>query len=366
MAMMHPDSRPEFPTPARRRPVVVCIDDDPAVLRSLRRLLPDEGYDLVTTTDPEEALDRVQRVPVDVFIADQRMPGIAGTDLLRLVERQSPRTRRVILSAYPDPTGFLRSGESLVQHFIPKPWNDSLLRAIVNRITGEQPRETAIRPDSFMKEIPILAECTKQRVLHLVPGILRVFRKARRERRSVLVLLEGLPLLADDPGALLADLELGATTAGVNLALIDQSGLAARYRRLRGSPSPLVTVHGPDPAKAGPSWLLVDTAPARRVFLKLLLEGLGMTCRAAGSAEEARRLVRSEAFDRILVDLSDPQEIMEWIEEISQFRGRSPVTPLLPTGRTWEPMVFDRWNLSPPLTRPYSLRDFVGLKEAIA
>jgi CheY-like chemotaxis protein len=362
MAMMHPESRPESSAATGRRPVVVCVDDDPAVLRSLRRLLTTDRYDLVTTSDPEEALHQMRRVPVDVFIADQRMPGAAGTDLLRVVEQQSPKTRRVILSGYPDPSGFLRSGESPVQHFIPKPWNDELLRAIVRRMTGGGRRETALRPESFMKEIPILAECRGAKGSLILPRILRVLRKARRDRREVLAILEGLGEMTGDPAALLADLDLGATTAGVNLALIDRSGLAARYWRLRGTPSPRVTVHGPDPARPGGSWLLVDAAPARRVFLKLLLEGLGHACRAVGSAAEARYLAQEQPFDQILVDLTEPHEMMDWIGEISGILRRPPLTPLLPKGKSWEAAVYDRWNLSPSLTRPYALGDFLDLE----
>lgn len=81
--MMQSESR-LTPSPRReRRPVVVCIDDDPEILSALRRVLRSDRYDLLTTVDPEEALDRILRPPVDVFIADERMPGITGTDLLK-------------------------------------------------------------------------------------------------------------------------------------------------------------------------------------------------------------------------------------------------------------------------------------------
>lgn len=358
--MAHPESIPETIPVTGRRPVVVAVDDDPAVLRSLRRILPNDRYDLLTTTDPDEALDRVARLPVDVFITDQRMPGIAGTDLLRVVEQQSPKTRRVVLSAFPDPT----AGGSLVQHFIPKPWNDDLLRAIVRRMTGERRRETAIRPEAFMKEVPILAECGDRRGAEILPRFLRVFRKARRDQRGILALLEQLPALKDDPGSLLADLDLGATMAGVNLSLVDRSGMAARYYRLRGLPSPNVSVHGrPAPADSA-AWLLVDAAPARRVFLKLLLEGLGRRCRAVASVEEANRLSGSERFGRILVDMTEPYEALNWIGEIAGRPGRPSIVPLLPTSLTWwDPEVFARWRLDPPLRRPYGLNEILGFED---
>lgn len=47
------------PSTPGRHPIVVCSDDDPAVLRSLRRILRPEAYDLLTTLNPDEALDHV-------------------------------------------------------------------------------------------------------------------------------------------------------------------------------------------------------------------------------------------------------------------------------------------------------------------
>jgi len=362
--MKSESSLPSSPRPGRR-PVVVCIDDDPATLSALRRVLRSDRYDLLTTVDPEEALDRILRPPVDVFITDERMPGITGTDLLRVVEQQSPATRRVMISAYPEPAGRLRSDRSLVQHFIPKPWNDELLRAIVGRMTAggvsAETRRANPKDDDFMREIPILADCSGCKIFQIVPGVLRQLRRARREGRAILAVLEGLGQLQEDPGALLADLELGVTAAGVSLCLVDASGLAERYRRLRGDPSPLLSVHGPDPGRPSRSFLLVDPSAPRRVFLKLLLSGLGHSCRAVGSAEEARPLVEGEPFDAILVDLSEPQEMMGWIEELSVGEMGQNVVPLLPPTRRWDPAVFDRWQLRAPLIRPYAVREILEL-----
>jgi len=363
--MMKSASQPISSPRRERRPVVVCIDDDPAILSALRRVLRSDRYDLLTTVDPEEALDRILRPPVDVFIADERMPGITGTDLLRVVEQQSPATRRVMISAYPEPAGRLRSDRSLVQHFIPKPWNDGLLRAILNRMTAgayaTDRWRAGPKDDEFMREIPILADCSGRKIFQIVPAVLRQLRRARREGRAILAVLEGLRQLQDDPAALLADLELGVTAAGVSLHLVDASGLAARYRRLRGDPSPLISVHGPDPGRPSRSFLLVDPSTPRRVFLKLLLSSLGQACRAVKSAEEARPLVEGETFDGILVDLSEPHEMMEWIEEISAGGRGLNVVPLLPPSRRWDPAVFDRWQLQAPLIRPYALREILEL-----
>jgi len=347
-----------------RRPVVVCIDDDPAVLGSLRRLLREERYTVIATSDPEVALGRIQHPPVDVFIADQRLPGLSGTDLLRVVEQQSPATRRVIISAYPESA--VRPGENrtLVQHFIPKPWNDDLLKAILRRLTGVASRTRILRRGGgtgFMREIPVLVECGGRPLHDIVPRMIRLFRKARTRNRGVVAVLEGLSTMQGDPGALLADLELGSTLSGVSLALVDGSGMAERYCRLRGGLASGVSVHGPEGSGRPRSFLLVDPENSRRVFVKLLLNGLGHVCRTAKNADEARAAASGQAFDWILADLGDPEELMEWIQELAASARPTPVIPLLPPERHLDPAVLERWGLSRPLTRPYAFRELLEL-----
>ena len=75
------------------QPLVVCIDDDPQVLAAIRRLLRREPVRIVTLEDPREVLQVVSTLRVDLIIADQRMPGILGTDLLKSIRKTSLTSR---------------------------------------------------------------------------------------------------------------------------------------------------------------------------------------------------------------------------------------------------------------------------------
>ena len=74
------------PPSLARRHLVICVDDDLAVLSSLRRLLRSEPYEFTATDDPEEAMLLVRTRPVSLFIADYRMPDMSGTGLLQIVK----------------------------------------------------------------------------------------------------------------------------------------------------------------------------------------------------------------------------------------------------------------------------------------
>lgn len=62
---------------------ILAIDDDPALLRSLQRILSAEPYRLITTTDPEQALSLLEQETVCLVLLDLKMPGRGGMAILR-------------------------------------------------------------------------------------------------------------------------------------------------------------------------------------------------------------------------------------------------------------------------------------------
>lgn len=111
---------------------VVLVDDEREILASFRRLTRNEPYPVRTTTSPRQALEWVERGETCLVISDQRMPEMAGTELLERVERSSPSTVRILLTGYPEST-FLPSAAPRPL-IIYKPWDDEELRLEIRRI----------------------------------------------------------------------------------------------------------------------------------------------------------------------------------------------------------------------------------------
>ena len=110
-------------------PVVVCVDDEPAILASLQRLLRNEPYRLLTTAKPEEAVTWVLEKRARLVIADQRMPGMSGLEVLELVRACSPSTVRVMLSGQTDLSGVLkRTKLEAIDRLLRKPWDADELK----------------------------------------------------------------------------------------------------------------------------------------------------------------------------------------------------------------------------------------------
>jgi len=116
-----------------RRPVVLCIDDEKPILSALTRLLGREPYELVTTDNPEEALDRIRTGGVSLVVADYRMPGMSGTSLLQVIKAASPSTGRIMLTGYPRDAWIQAAEENGLMRVCTKPWDDAELKQLIRK-----------------------------------------------------------------------------------------------------------------------------------------------------------------------------------------------------------------------------------------
>jgi response regulator RpfG family c-di-GMP phosphodiesterase len=84
---------------------ILFVDDEPLVLEALRRVLRPQSaeWDMAFVDSGAKALEVMSQLPFDVIIADMRMPGMNGAELLAEVWKRFPKTVRLILSGHADP-----------------------------------------------------------------------------------------------------------------------------------------------------------------------------------------------------------------------------------------------------------------------
>ena len=73
---------------AERKPTVLVVDDEPAIVELMRDFLEAEGFGVVTARDGAEALATLARTPVDCLLLDVMMPGQSGFEVCRQVREQ--------------------------------------------------------------------------------------------------------------------------------------------------------------------------------------------------------------------------------------------------------------------------------------
>lgn len=109
--------------------VLLIVDDEENILRSLGRLLRRDGYSLLTAANGPEALELLARHPVGVIVSDQRMPGMNGSEFLERAKDIRPDSVRIMLSGYTDLQSVTDAiNRGAIYRFLTKPWDDELLR----------------------------------------------------------------------------------------------------------------------------------------------------------------------------------------------------------------------------------------------
>jgi two-component system, NtrC family, response regulator HupR/HoxA len=123
------------PPPEVARPRILIVEDDRSVLDTLKRIMRLDHYETFSAMSGEEALGVLgQHGEVAVILADQRMPGMSGTEFLRQTIDSYPNTIRIILTGYTDIESLVEAINSgRVYRYITKPWDTRELRLTVQR-----------------------------------------------------------------------------------------------------------------------------------------------------------------------------------------------------------------------------------------
>jgi thioredoxin reductase (NADPH) len=120
------------PVSAPRKPVILTVDDDPAVSRAVARDLRrhyGERYRIVRAESGPDALETLNELKlrgdtVAVFVADYRMPQMSGIEFLEEAMDIYPLARRVLLTAYADTHAAIDAINVVdLDHYLLKPWD---------------------------------------------------------------------------------------------------------------------------------------------------------------------------------------------------------------------------------------------------
>lgn len=118
---------------------ILCVDDEQKILRLLRLQLTTEGYTVLTALNGAEGLALLEKNHVDLIIADQRMPVMSGSELLRAVRQKYPDIIRIMMSGYSDFDSLVRAvNEGEIFRFISKPWEMKNLSEIIRLALGQR------------------------------------------------------------------------------------------------------------------------------------------------------------------------------------------------------------------------------------
>jgi signal transduction histidine kinase len=110
---------------------VLFVDDEPANLVVCEETCSDV-FSVITARSGHAALEAMKRDEVAVIVADQRMPGMTGVELLERIRRDYPETSRLLITAYVDiPATIDAINRGHVRRYVRKPWDPEELKATI-------------------------------------------------------------------------------------------------------------------------------------------------------------------------------------------------------------------------------------------
>ncbi len=127
-----------------KRPILI-VDDEEEILHSLRGLLRME-YHVHIANNGREALKILEQEPIHVILSDERMPEMAGSELLNQARGERPSAIRVMFTGYAD----IKSVSSAINQgqifrYLTKPWNPDELLAVLREAGEEYDRQAEQR-----------------------------------------------------------------------------------------------------------------------------------------------------------------------------------------------------------------------------
>ncbi|HUL36730.1 MAG TPA: response regulator [Thermodesulfobacteriota bacterium] len=123
---------------------ILVVDDDAIVIKSCRRILEAEGFEVMTVPGADEALENVKRYDFDLLLMDVKMPKHDGIFLMREIKKNSPDMPIIVMSGYPTPETIADVFKLGATQFIPKPFRPDELAKVVRQVL-----QKASKKDSF-------------------------------------------------------------------------------------------------------------------------------------------------------------------------------------------------------------------------
>ncbi len=121
---------------------ILIVDDDPQIRRVLRTALVSQGYEVVTASNGEEALERVREERVDLIVLDMNMPKMTGLETCRIV-RSTSDVAIVMLTVRDTETDKVEALDAGADDYITKPFSSPELFARIRAALRRLPQTSS-------------------------------------------------------------------------------------------------------------------------------------------------------------------------------------------------------------------------------
>jgi len=116
---------------------ILVVDDEDALRTVLSGELANEGYDVRTAADGDEAIGELQKNLFDLVLLDIKMPRMNGFEVLKFVKEKHGKTKVVMLTGFADLKNAIESKKLGADDFVSKPYDLVDLLTTIERVLSE-------------------------------------------------------------------------------------------------------------------------------------------------------------------------------------------------------------------------------------
>ena len=100
---------------------ILVVDDEPEILTIISKWLSPSGHEVLTTTDPQKALELAATGSLNVILLDLIMPGSSGINLISRIHERQPKLPIIVMSVIEDPRVAVLAAQEGIEGYLTKP-----------------------------------------------------------------------------------------------------------------------------------------------------------------------------------------------------------------------------------------------------
>ncbi|TKJ46821.1 hypothetical protein CEE34_06940 [Candidatus Aerophobetes bacterium Ae_b3a] len=127
---------------------ILVVDDEIKMRRVLQMILQKEGYEIVTSKDGREALQKVEEENFDLVLTDMKMPGLSGIDLLKKIRESDKEIPVIMITAYGTVETAVKAMKEGAYDYLLKPFEKDEMKIIV---ANALKMKTLVRENRYLR-----------------------------------------------------------------------------------------------------------------------------------------------------------------------------------------------------------------------
>ena len=143
---------------------ILIVEDDKAILKSLKDILQSEGYSVDTAENGQEAIQKSKEKFFNMALLDIKLPDMEGTKLLTTMHKDQPKMMKIMITGYPSLENAVEALNLGADAYIIKPVKPEKLLALIKEKLDEQSQAEKMTEEK-------VTEWVKARVRKLEAGI---------------------------------------------------------------------------------------------------------------------------------------------------------------------------------------------------